>query len=89
MKTKDLTEHVYYTTIVGEMCHVRQQLVGTKGIWQGRAATVTAALQVSDDVTMFLESWFGQSAVQTTNQMVTHIQVLTTLIDYQEKGIQV
>ena len=39
--------------------HIQSQLAGTKGTWQGRAAAVTAALQVPDDVTTFLESWFG------------------------------
>ena len=33
----------------------RLQLAGTESIWQGRATVVTAALQVSEDVTTFLE----------------------------------
>ena len=55
-KAKELGEHVHYTTTAGETRPIRLQLAGTKGTWQGHAAAVTAALQVSDDVTTFLDS---------------------------------
>ena len=57
-EAKGLVEHVHCTTTAGVMCPVHSQLAGTKGIWQGRATAVTVALQVSGDMTTFLESWF-------------------------------
>ena len=56
-EAKGLAEHVHHTTIAGVMCPIRSQLAGTKGTWQGRAAAVTAALQVLGDRSTFLESW--------------------------------
>ena len=57
-EAKGLAKHVHRTTTASVMCPVHSQLVGTKGTWQGRAAVVTTALQVSGDMTTFLESWF-------------------------------
>ena len=57
--------------------------------WRGQKALDREVLQVSDDVITFLESWLGQSAIQIANQTVTRIQFLTTLAEYQEKGLQV
>ena len=55
VKAKGLAEHVHCTMTASKSHLVRLQLAGTKGTWQGRAAAVTATLQMSWDMTMFLE----------------------------------
>ena len=85
-KAKELAEHVCYMTTAGKRCPVRQQLARIKGTWQGHAAAITAALQLSGDVTMFLESWFEHSNVQTTNQMVTRVSSQIPALNTKKNG---
>ena len=51
----ELVEHVRRTITVCKPQLVRLPLVETKSTWQGRAAAVTSALQVLDDVITFLK----------------------------------
>ena len=55
MATREFAEHIHCTMTVGKPHLIRLQLVGTESTWQGRAAAVAAALQVSRDVTTSLE----------------------------------
>ena len=52
---KELAEHVHHTMTASKPRLVRLQLEKTKITWQRRAAAVTVALQVSEDVTTSLE----------------------------------
>ena len=68
---------------------VRLQLVETKNIWEGRAAAVTAALQVSEDVTTFLEKLILRICLVDHQSDGDTRPILNYPVEYQVKSLQV
>ena len=82
-------KHVHCNTTAGRPHSARSQLKGIESYWQRCVAAVKAALQVSGTWPRPGKSWPDNTERLTTNQAVTCVQSLTTLIEYWGKALQV